>query len=300
MATRKTPLLLLLAAACAPGAPPPSTPVPEPEAPRAPAPAPAAESRSWSFRYAAGARRYRVESEATVELRADTGSRRAPIRTTAIVTLAAQPSTTAGAPTPGGPSDVGALSVTVTVDSFAIQLGDAIPSAADTLPSRATFSATMTALGRLTTAIGDSGAACGPTAPLAAAAREVIVPVPATLEIGGRWSDSSSVTVCSGGTPVTVGTVRDYEVTGRETVDGTPAVRVRRTETFTLAGARRVAGRQIVITGRGTGEGTLHFDPAAGAYLGGRAESESELSVRVGADETAFTQRVRQEVRALR
>jgi hypothetical protein len=135
-----------------------------------------------------------------------------------------------------------------------------------------------------------------PEGPLAAAARDLIIPTPAVLSVGARWSDSVSTTVCNGNVPVTTGAVREYEVEARETLDGTPAVRVRRRETFTLAGAGAVHGQSLSVTGRGTADGTLYFDPAAGVYLGGTETSEAELTVNDGRHPTPFVQRVSRRV----
>ncbi|HEU4564169.1 MAG TPA: hypothetical protein VFS05_05965 [Gemmatimonadaceae bacterium] len=264
---------------------PSSTPRPSPSAGT---PAPAAEARSWEFRYTQGSRRYRVESEATVRLRSDTSQQEAPIHSSALVTVTTVPS--AG----------GRFSLIATVDSFAIARGDAIPApdSAAPLPSRATLRAMMSPTGALEILPSPAAGSCDPAEPLLAIARDLVVSLPPTLAVGAQWSDSTTTSVCRGGTPVTTGIVRDYLVEGSEKVNGVSAIRIRRTDTFTLAGASVTNGQPVAISGRGTGTATLHFDPAAGAYLGGTSESEAELTVRAGRMESSFTQVVKRRVSA--
>jgi hypothetical protein len=275
--------------ACAPPGVPPSGPAPAP-APAAGAPpvasAPAPEARSWTFRYAPGIRRYEVLSEATIEMKSDTAPQSAPIRTLTLVTLRLDPAPDGG------------ITVNASVDSSSLTLGGAIPAPDSTLATRATFQATISSTGQIVSppaSTAESGA-CNPADPLVATARALIVGTPPVLDSGARWSDSASTTVCNGSVPVTTGAVRDYEVEGRETLNGTPAIRVRRRETFTLAGAGTVHGQPLSVTGRGTAEGTLYFDPAAGVYLGGTETSESTLTVSDGRRPTPFVQRVTRRV----
>lgn len=272
----------------------PNAPQPSPGPSSAPEPAPsagtpaAADARSWEFRYTPGSRRYRVESEATVQLRSDSSRQEAPIHTTALVTVTTVPST----------GD--RLSLIATVDSFTMARGDAIPAPDSTapIPSRATLRATISPSGQMEIFADPTAASCDPAEPLIAIARDLVVPLPPTLAAGGQWSDSTSTTICRGGTPVTTGIVRDYRVEGLEKVNGVSAVRIRRTDTFTLAGASMSNGQPVAISGRGAGSSILHFDPAAGAYLGGTTESEAELTVRAGRAESSFLQKVKRKVEA--
>ena len=278
--------LLIVAAACAPsrGGSPEGAPAPAPSPAPATRPAPAPDATSWAFRYAPGTRRYRVTSEATVELRDDSARRQAPIRTSASVTLSFTPA----------PGDD--LALAATVDDYSVDRGDAIPAPDSSLPSRATLRATLAPTGQLDAAPAPLG--CDPADALTAIARELVVPLPDTLAVGDRWSDSASTTACRGGVPVTTGIVRDYEVERREMVRGAPVLHVRRRERFTLAGASSAPGRTTVITGRGTGTTLLRIDPAAGALLDSSGESEADLTVRAGRLESRFHQRVRTTAKA--
>ncbi|MDQ3698118.1 MAG: hypothetical protein M3373_08860 [Gemmatimonadota bacterium] len=188
------------------------------------------------------------------------------------------------------------------MDSFAVAWGDAIPAPDESLPTRATLTATITPTGQIAldraAAVPAPGAMatpanCDPAEPLIAAARQLILPLPPMIAIGSRWSDSTSTTVCRGGTPVTTGMVRDYQVEGLETVNGVRAVRISRRDTFTFAGASTAApGQPITVSGRGSGAAIMHFDPSGGVYLGGTADSDFELTVRAGRSQTDFRQRV--------
>ena len=271
----------------APAPAPTPTPTPTPAAGAPPvAPPPAPEARSWAFRYAPGIRRYEVVSEATIETQADTAPQSAPVRTLTFVTLRLDPAPDGG------------LAVSASIDSSSLTLDPAIPAPDSMRATRATFQATISPTGQLVSPPGADSAVgtCNPADPLIATARALIVSTPPVLDVGARWSDTASTTVCNGGVPVTTGTVRDYEVEGLEPLNGTPAVRVRRRETFTLAGAGTLRGQPLSVTGRGTSEGTLYFDPAAGVYLGGTDTSEAQLTVSDGRRPMPFVQRVTRRV----
>ena len=269
---------------------PPSAPAPSPPPARgAPPPVapPSAEARSWTFRYAPGTHRYEIQSDATVELQSDTSKQTAPLRTVALVTLAIEAAADSQ------------LTVTGRVDSFAVSRGELIP-APDSAPppprERAVYSATITPTGRPLTQRVAGADSCDAAEPFLAAARELIVAVPPALAVGTRWSDSVATTVCRSGIPVTTGTVRDYEVEAAEPFNGRRAVRVRRRDAFTLAGAGAPRGQSVSLTGRGTGTATLYFDPAAGTLLGSLSESETTLTVNTPRAQARFVQRVRQRI----
>ncbi|MBC7791685.1 MAG: hypothetical protein H7Z74_17195 [Anaerolineae bacterium] len=278
---------LAVAVACAPASTPETRPVPE-RAPPVPGPGPVTappasivrdplEGRS-AFRYAAGTRNYEIFSEAKIELASDTAARSETVRLSALVTLTFETLSDS------------LLAVSGTVSEYEVLRGEAIPAPDSTLPSTATFNASITPVGRLVSLVGDT-AGCNPQEPLLAVGQRAIIATPNNLDAGARWSDSVSTTVCRGGTPITTGSVRDYEVEAREMVDGVPVARVRRRETFTLAGSSSVRGRHVAIVGRGSSSAILRFDLARGLLLSEEGTSETALTVSSPRSQAEFRQR---------
>ncbi len=271
-----------VALACAPAGTPETSPVPE----RAPAPVtapPAAIARDplggrSAFRYASGTRTYEINTEASIQLASDTVPESETVRISALVTLTFEATSDS------------LLAVAGSVSRYEVLRGAAIPAPDSTLPSTANFHAEITPVGKLVSFVGDT-AGCSPQEPLLAVARRAIIATPNTLEVGARWSDSVSTTVCRGGTPITTGAVRDYEVEAREAMNGAPVARVRRRETFTLAGSSSLNGRHIAIVGRGSSDAVLRFDLVRGVFLGEEGTSETAVTVSSPRSRAEFRQR---------
>ena len=136
---------------------------------------------------------------------------------------------------------------------------------------------------------------------LFAVARDLLVRVPRELRVGATWSDTSTVTICRGGVPVTSGVVRSYEVLDpRRAEDGTPLVRIARTTSFSLAGSRTTEyGQVIALSGSGESRATLELDGGAGVVRSATREGTSSVTVTYGRTTMPFEQRVVQSVRLL-
>ena len=131
-------------------------------------------------------------------------------------------------------------------------------------------------------------------------ARETVVRVPAAIPVGTRWHDSVTTAGCSGEIPTTVTAVVRYEVVGAARFGGADGVRVRREGTTSWRGAGIARGRQVLLTGSGTAEGSLYLDPVGGRVLGGESEGRSTVRVTVGREAPQeFTQQTRVRVRLL-
>ena len=276
--------------ACAPSRTPETDPVPERAPERAPVPAPPPKisdeplnARSV-FEYAPGLRSYDVVSEARIELASDPEAQSETVRISALVTLNLESTSDS------------LLDIAGSVSGYEVFRGQTIPAPDSTLPSVASFQAAITSVGKVVSFVGDT-AGCNPQEPLLAVAQRAIVATPNALDAGARWSDSVSTTVCRGGTPITTGAVRDFEVEAREIVNGAPVARVRRRETFTLAGSSTLNGRNVAITGRGTSDAVLRFDLARGLFLGEEGTSETALTVSSPRSQVNFRQREATSVR---
>ncbi len=276
---------LIVTLACSPARSRPET---EPAPDRAPTPGPvnAPPAPIFSdplggrsaFRYAPGTRTYEIISEATIQLASDTLSQSETVRVSALVSLTFE-----------GRAD-SSLAIAGSVSGYEVLRGQSIPAPDSTLPSTASFQAAITSVGKVLSFVADT-AGCNPQEPLLAVARRTIIATPDTLDVGARWSDSVSTTVCRSGTPITTGAVRDYEVEAREIVNGAPVARVRRRETFTLAGSSSLNGRHVAIVGRGTSVAALKFDLVRGLFLGEEGTSETTLTVSSPRSQAEFRQR---------
>lgn len=283
-----------LAAACGPSRTAPPAPAPVQQQPvradtidTTAVPAPLVSAR---FAYAPGAYRYEIVTESEIRQPDDSAARDARVRTEALATLLI------------APLAADSLHVDLTIDTVRAERDSLIP-APDTADSVAAAPARFTAVIdtrglRLDQPPGSGGPCTGEEA-LLSAARDLVFALPGELLIGTRWADTSAVTLCRGGVPVTTGVVRDYEVTGsHRDVDGVALVRIALQTTFSLAGTRTTTyGQVVALTGSGQSHATLDLDPGRGIVRALTREGTSEVTVTYGRTSTPFTQRVVQRVR---
>ena len=268
--------------ACRPLTPLPRTPPPaEQTAPASREPAVA----GVAFRYTPGTYRYTVHTVGSIELASDTLSRRIPVETTARFTLTLAPA--AGR----------ALTLTGSVDSFAVSRGEGIPAPDMATEARATFSAILSPTGNVSAFKPPPEQECGsPLHPLLTTARDLVVAVPQSLAVGSTWQDTATATTCRGEIPVTTHAIREYVVEGPDTLAGVPAIRVRRTSTLTLGGSGTQAGQPVALSGTGRGTATLYLSPAVGALIGAVGASRSTLTVETPRGPVPFRQQVEQRI----
>lgn len=298
MTTLKAILLLFLTlaagivAAC-------SSTVPAPEPARLP-PIQAVDSTpptariTWVLRPQSGTYRYEIWNEAIVEIIDSTktqnptrggDTRRVPVSTRAVVTLAL---------TPLGSN----IRITGVVDSFTVARTELIPPPTDSVTSSTEFTASFDTDGYLTEFSGSPTSACdSPLDPLLGAAREALVPIPRSFSIGSMWHDSSLITTCRGGITIETMTVREYRIDGEGTSNDIPSIRVGRTVSITLKGTGMEHGQALTLTGDGLGRATLHVDATTGTLLDLTGESELTFSVGTPRSQIPFRQHVRQSIR---
>jgi hypothetical protein len=222
--------------------------------------------------------------------RNDSGETAAPVRSVARITLAT------------ALLGVDSLAVHARIDSMFIERDSLIPAPdSAAAPVVASFDAIITPHGEYLAYPAAAANGCDGEEPLLAAAREMVMDLPDVLAAGTQWSDSTSITICRGGMPVTTGMVRHYQVVGPMWSDDTVAViRLTRESTFTLAGTGRTARNQIVaLTGRGQSRDTLDLDPTLGLVRAATRDGLTELSFTYGGKATDCEQRMRQDFQIL-
>jgi hypothetical protein len=191
----------------------------------------------------------------------------------------------------------GTLSLTGTVDSFAVNTGGGAAGGAPSatrqlLPQPLHFNAQLDSSGALRSFTADRVDDCtSPAGALLVAARDLFVALPPRPAVGERWTDSTSSTVCRGDIPVTTKTLQRYEV-----VQSDSALRVRRTSNITVAGTGTQRGVQVTISGAGNATAELEFDAVRGVFTGSTGDYEAQLQFQAGTATQPFVQRVRQRV----
>ncbi|HSJ64582.1 MAG TPA: hypothetical protein VK922_11880 [Gemmatimonadaceae bacterium] len=247
---------------------------------------------SGRFAYAPGDYRYEVVTESEI-MPAGDSSVPARMRMTALVSLRLE--------RVGGDS----LQVHMAIDSLWAERDSLIPSpdsATDgEIAAGLSFTEIFDANGRAPAEPAQPGDACVPGASLLAIARELLVPVPDELLVGAAWADTSTMSLCRGGVPVTSGAIQSYRVLGsRRDADGMPLMRLGRATEFSLGGTATTEHRQIIaLTGRGESEAVMEMDLRAGVIRSATSEGSSEVLVTYGRTSTPFTQRVVRRVRLI-
>lgn len=242
------------------------------------------------FRYAPGDAQYEVRTQSLIRQRSDGADSTATVRTTALITIRLDSLAE------------DSLRIQVTLDTLEAERDSLIP-APDSLEPRPTFVAYIDAQGMPLDSVVASPRECalGDQRELLSVARDLLLEVPYELRVGAQWSDTSSVSLCRAGVPVTSGVVRHYEVL--EPVrgeDGVALARIAVTTTFSMAGTQTTGyGQVIALSGRGESRSVLQLDPEAGVVRSALREGTSDVTVTYGRSSRPFTQQVTQQVRLI-
>lgn len=133
------------------------------------------------------------------------------------------------------------------------------------------------AIPRITT---PDASACGASNAVAIQAwREAWMALPAELAPGDRWQDSTSYVLCRDSIPLTVNTVRRFEVLGSSLRGEQQVVEVVRRSSTTLAGEGRQFGEQLRLEGEGEGVVTFAVTLAGGIIVAGEGSSELRMTL---------------------
>ena len=281
---RLTPVLLLLATACASGGRGASSPV----VPEVIPPVPPGTPTSWSFGYAPGRYQYALTTDAAIQPQGDTIGGADTVRTATFISYALERR--------GSRYDISG-----TVDSATLAASGRMRRPIQQLlaaPLR--FTAEASSTGEVGKFAAEVSPACdSPADPLLATARDLLITVPRSLTLGTTWTETTSSTVCRGEIPLTSKAVQRYEVQGADSVDGRPAVRIRRTSEVTIEGRGEQRGQDIRVTGNGTAAMNLFISPESGTFLGGEGDYTATLRFDSDVRQQTFEQKVKQRIRLL-
>jgi hypothetical protein len=110
-----------------------------------------------------------------------------------------------------------------------------------------------------------------------AIARDLHVRLPAGIQPGQRWTDSTSASICRGGIPMTAITVSTFEVQAPRSAGDTTILPIVRRSALALRGTGMQGSRRIAVTGTGISETLFRYDLGAGVLLDGLGESTLQL-----------------------
>ena len=130
-----------------------------------------------------------------------------------------------------------------------------------------------------------------------ALARELLLRIPSSVQVGSRWMDSTIAFVCRSSVPIAVRTVNDYVVERIDSREKNAMVHVRRAFTVRMDGKLASPWRPLEVSGVGSGVQQLLVDAVRGAVqsVNGTSTITLQLTDRHLPNSTR-TQRVVQQV----
>ena len=130
------------------------------------------------------------------------------------------------------------------------------------------------------------------------AVRNALISFPAELRVGSSWSDSSTITACSGTIPVKLTLVREFAVAGP---GGQPlTVLISHQDRISVTGNGIQGQHRVAIEAVGRGRGQLIMNPSNGLLESAENTSTSELRISTSGQVHRFTQSTREIISRLR
>lgn len=130
---------------------------------------------------------------------------------------------------------------------------------------------------------------------MSAVQRNLVRP-PATISQGQTWTDSATVTSCSGSMPVEITTIRAYRVLG----ETGGVVTIERSDRMVAAGQGAQGQHRITLQAQGTGLARLDLDRLTGELSEASGEFRSEVTVGSSGRLQHFRQTVRERTQLAR
>jgi hypothetical protein len=128
-----------------------------------------------------------------------------------------------------------------------------------------------------------------------ALASDIYVQIPAPIERGQTWTDSTTLGFCRGGIPLTATRISRFQITDIRESRDTVVARVSRQTKLVLLGSGMQGSRRITVRGEGTSETVFAYDLRAGRFL----ESTGESQLRLAFETIQQTEQVVQQSRSI-
>ena len=127
--------------------------------------------------------------------------------------------------------------------------------------------------------------------------RDALIRLPANAQPRQRWMDSTSVSICRGGIPMTATTVSNFEIQDIQPRGDSLIVQIIRQSTLTLAGTGTQGVRRITVSGSGTSETRFAYELRGGVFLESQGQSVLQLRFETIQQTEQVTQRSTSSVR---
>jgi len=142
---------------------------------------------------------------------------------------------------------------------------------------------------------------CNTSAPAVLTVLQRVIMVPPTeLTSGMTWSDSSSVSTCSGPIMVSLTTIRSYTVLGETEDRGMKLIAINRVERTHSSGEGSQSQHRMIIKATGTGSGILRLDQHSGLLVNAETQYRADVEVTSSGRVQRFTQVVRERTALVR
>lgn len=152
---------------------------------------------------------------------------------------------------------------------------------------------------RLNSAAGVNSCADLSQTPLSVVQRNLIL-LPLELVDQQTWTDSTSLSVCSGILPLNLTTIRSFHVAGESEINGVPVLMIDQNERTFSKGEGSQGQHRIIVESQGTSTGRFYLDRQSGQLLTANLTSKASVSIQSSGriqhfqqNSTTVTQRAR-------
>lgn len=195
--------------------------------------------------------------------------------------------------------------VSGSVDAFSIEAGSRIgvPVRLTTLPL--SFAGRVTAKGLTLEPVGgqtkDQTTDCAnPELTALGIVERSLMVIPEELQHGVSWTDSSSMTGCTGSVPVTVISIRTYEVLGETDYAGTIVIALKRTDRKYFGGEGTQGQHRVIMKAEGSGSGVVYVSRITGTMVYYEGEQNAIVTVTSSGLNYRFIQTLKEKTAAVR
>jgi hypothetical protein len=123
----------------------------------------------------------------------------------------------------------------------------------------------------------------------------LLTPLPARFTKGMTWRDSTSVSGCQAGIPITTVTHHTFRVTGEVTYSNQSMILIQRTDSLSAHGGGAYNQHRMLVDGTGVGSALYYLDIAAGEITWLTTTQNSQIRVTTSGRLHSFTQSTNQE-----